>query len=103
MTISVSEIDIAGTARSRESGRLGAAAVGAQLPSRASNSYLLVPILLLFILLVIAVLRNPSLISSAGIGGAVIVTAPLVLATYALMAVAMAGRGTVDLSIGPLI
>ena len=70
---------------------------------RASSTYLLVPILLLFVLLTVAVIRSPSLISSAGIGSAVIVTTPLVLATYALMAVAIAGRGTVDLSVGPLI
>ena len=73
------------------------------VPSQASNTYLLVPILMLFALLIASVLRGPSLISSAGIGGALIVTAPLVLATYALMATAMAGRGTVDLSVGPLL
>ncbi len=67
--------------------------------SSASNTYLLVPILLL----IIAVLRSPNLVSSAGIGSAVIVMTPLVLATYALMALAIAGRGTVDLSVGPLI
>lgn len=68
----------------------------------ASNTYLLVPILLLFLLLIIAVLRSPNLVSGAGIGSAVIVMTPLVLATYSLMALAMAGRGTVDLSVGPL-
>ena len=72
-------------------------------PPGATNAYLLVPILLLFALLIAAVLRGPSLISSAGIGSAIIVTAPLALATYALMATAMAGRGTVDLSVGPLL
>lgn len=72
-------------------------------PPQATNTYLLVPILVLFALLIAAVLRGPSLISSAGIGSAVIVTTPLVLATYALMATAMAGRGTVDLSVGPLL
>ena len=68
----------------------------------ASDTYLLVPILLLFLLLIIAVLRSPNLVSQAGIGSAVIVMTPLVLATYSLMALAMAGRGTVDLSVGPL-
>ena len=72
-------------------------------PSQATSAYLLVPILLLFALLIVAVLRGPNLISSAGIGSAVLVTTPLVLATYALMATAMAGRGTVDLSVGPLL
>lgn len=69
----------------------------------AFNTFLLVPILLFFGLLIVAVLRSPSLISSSGIGGAEIVVAPLILSTYALMATAFAGRATVDLSIGPLI
>lgn len=68
----------------------------------SSSTHMLVPILLLFLLLIIAVLRSPNLISPAGIGSAVIVMAPLALATYALMALAIAGRGTVDLSVGPL-
>lgn len=67
------------------------------------NAFLLVPMLLFFGLLVVAVLRSPSLITSSGIGGAEIVVAPLILSTYALMATALAGRATVDLSIGPLI
>jgi ribose transport system permease protein len=73
--------------------------------SRATsfNTFLLVPILLFFGLLIVAVLRSPDLISSSGIGGAEIVVAPLILSTYALMAAAVAGRATVDLSIGPLI
>lgn len=69
----------------------------------ANGTYLLVPILLLFALLLIAVLRSPSIVTQSGIGSAVIVAAPLVLATYALMATVLAGRVTVDLSIGPLI
>jgi len=68
-----------------------------------SNPYLLMPISLLFILLGIAVLRSPDLITNAGIGSAIIVATPLILATYALMAVVISGRGTVDLSVGPLI
>jgi ribose transport system permease protein len=71
--------------------------------SGASSTYLLVPILLLFALLLTAVIRSPNLVSHVGIGSAVIVAGPLILATYALMASTMAGRGTVDLSIGPLI
>jgi ribose transport system permease protein len=67
------------------------------------NTYLLVPILLFFGLLITAALRSPSLISSSGIGSAEIVVAPLVLSTYALMATALAGRATVDLSVGPLL
>ena len=71
--------------------------------SSPSHTYLLVPILLLFGLLVIATLRAPNLISNAGIGSAIIVASPLILATYALTVTAMAGRVSVDLSIGPLI
>src|SRR5580692_12936807 len=67
------------------------------------NAFLLVPMLLFFGLLVVAVLRSPSLISSSGIGSAEIVVAPLILSTYALMATALAGRATVDLSVGPLL
>ena len=67
------------------------------------NTFLLVPILLFFGLLIVATLRSPNLISSSGIGSAEIVVAPLVLSTFALMSTALAGRGTVDLSIGPLI
>ena len=67
------------------------------------RTYLLVPILLLFVLLVIAVLRAPNLISSVGVGSAIIVSAPLILATYSLTLIAMAGRAGVDLSIGSLI
>jgi ribose transport system permease protein len=67
------------------------------------NTFLLVPILLFFGLLITAALRSPSLISSSGIGSAEIVVAPLVLSTYALMATALAGRATVDLSVGPLL
>ena len=69
----------------------------------AAGTYLLVPIFLLFALLLIAVIRSPNLVSQSGIGSAIIVAAPLVLATYALMATVIAGRVTVDLSIGPLI
>jgi len=74
-----------------------------QWSSQATSTYLLVPILLLFVLLIVAVLRGPNLVTSAGLAGAVLVATPLVLATYGLMATAMAGRGTVDLSVGPLL
>ncbi len=71
--------------------------------SAPSHTYLLVPIVLLFGLLVVATLRAPNLISNVGIGSAIIVASPLILATYALTVIAMAGRVSVDLSIGPLI
>jgi len=69
----------------------------------AQNTYLLVPILLISVLLSIAVIRGPNLVSLSGFGSAIIVAAPLILATYALMALAVAGRGTVDLAVGPLL
>ncbi len=68
-----------------------------------ANPFLLVPITLFFALLSVAVLRSPTLMTGFGLGSAVIVATPLVLATYALMATVISGRGTVDLSIGPLI
>ncbi len=71
--------------------------------SSGTNTYLMVPILIFFALLIFAVIRGPNLISGAGIGSAVIVVAPLILATYALTIIVMAGRAGVDLSIGPLI
>lgn len=69
----------------------------------SQNTYLLVPILLMAVLLSTAVIRGPNLVSMSGFGSAIIVAAPLVLATYALMALAVAGRGTVDLAVGPLL
>ena len=69
----------------------------------AQSTYLLIPILLLAVLLGTAVIRGPNLVSPAGLGSAIIVAAPLILATYALMSVAIAGRGTVDLAVGPLL
>lgn len=71
--------------------------------SGPSNPFLIVPVTLFFALLTLAVLRSPSLVTPSGIGSAVIVATPLILATYALMAAVIAGRGTIDLSIGPLI
>lgn len=68
-----------------------------------SDPFLIVPISLFFILMTFAVIRSPSLVSASGIGSATIVATPLILATYALMASVISGRGTVDLSIGPLI
>ncbi|WP_349039583.1 ABC transporter permease [Pseudotabrizicola sp. 4114] len=71
--------------------------------SSSTSTYLLVPILLIAVLLGIAAVRGPSLVSLSGFGSAIIVAAPLTLATYALMVLAVAGRGTVDLAIGPLL
>ncbi|MEO1192140.1 MAG: ABC transporter permease [Pseudomonadota bacterium] len=71
--------------------------------SASESTYLLVPILLLALLLGLAVIRGPSLVSLSGLGSTIIVAAPLILATYALMATSIAGRGTTDLAVGPLL
>lgn len=71
--------------------------------SSSTSTYLLVPILLIAVLLSVAAIRNPSLVSLSGFGSAIIVAAPLTLATYSLMSLAVAGRGTVDLAVGPLL
>lgn len=78
-------------------------ATKADLQGGRSNPFLLMPITLFFALLSIAVIRTPSLMTASGIGAAVIVVTPLILATYTLMASTISGRGTVDLSVGPLI
>jgi len=67
----------------------------------SSNKYLMVPIFIFFSLLILALIRSPILISQSGIGSAIILSAPLILTTYALTFIVMAGRGGVDLSIGP--
>ncbi len=69
----------------------------------SQNTFLLVPILLIAVLFGTAVIRSPQLVSYSGIGSAIIVAAPLILATYTLMVLAIAGRGTVDLAVGPLL
>ena len=70
--------------------------------AQSPNIYLLVPIALMAALLGTAVIRGPSLVSVWG-GAAIIVAAPLILATYSLMVLAVAGRGTIDLAVGPLL
>ena len=74
-----------------------------QKSNSGASTYLIVPIVIFFVLLIFAVIRGPYLVSSTGFGGLIIVVAPLVLATYALTVIVMAGRAGVDLSIGPLI
>jgi ribose transport system permease protein len=68
-----------------------------------SSRHLIVPISLFILLLLAAFLRGPKLFSVEGIAGAIIVSAPLILATLALTPIALVGRGGVDLAVGPLI
>ena len=72
-----------------------------QAVDTSSNKYLMVPIFIFFSLLIFAMIRSPIIISQSGIGSAIILSAPLILTTYALTFIVMAGRGGVDLSIGP--
>jgi ribose transport system permease protein len=74
-----------------------------QQSKSSASTYLIVPIVIFFTLLIFAVIRGPYLVSQTGIGGMIIVVAPLILATYSLTVIVMAGRAGVDLSIGPLI
>lgn len=63
---------------------------------------LTVPLVLVVALLLACAIRAPLLFTLQGLANAVLVLAPLVLATLALTPIVMAGRGAVDLSIGPL-
>jgi len=69
----------------------------------ASLRHLIVPAALVAVLLAVAILRAPLTFSPVGLAGAVLVAAPLILAAMALTPIAMAGRGGVDLSVGPAI
>jgi len=68
----------------------------------ASLGYLIVPVTLFVVLSALAVVRSPNLFTTNGLAGAILVAAPLVLCTLALTPIVMAGRGSVDLSVGPL-
>lgn len=67
------------------------------------HQHLLAPIFLIGLLLLVAMLRAPRLFSVDGLGGAIIVVAPLILAALALTPIVLVGRGGVDLSVGPLL
>src|SRR5580704_10697137 len=66
-------------------------------------THLTVPVVLLIVLLLAALIRGPQLFTNDGLAGALIVASPLILAAIALTPIVMVGRGSVDLSIGPLI
>ena len=68
-----------------------------------NNRHLVVPITLAVALCLVALVRGPQLFTNNGIGSAIIVLAPLVLAALALTPIALVGRGGVDLSVGPLL
>ncbi|MQA92831.1 MAG: ABC transporter permease [Gemmatimonas sp.] len=58
---------------------------------------------LLVVLLALAALRGPDLFTAGGMAGAISVATPLILATLALTPIAIAGRGGVDLAVGPVL
>lgn len=64
---------------------------------------LAVPLGLVVILGILAAIRAPQTFTYVGLAGAVLVAAPLILAAMAITPIAIAGRGGVDLSIGPMI
>ncbi|MEM6462652.1 MAG: ABC transporter permease [Pseudomonadota bacterium] len=65
--------------------------------------HLLVPVCLVLVLGIMAAVRAPQTFTYVGLAGALLVAAPLILAAVAITPIAIAGRGGVDLSIGPLI
>ncbi|MEM9224238.1 MAG: ABC transporter permease, partial [Pseudomonadota bacterium] len=70
---------------------------------RHGSNHLLVPLGLVVILLIICAFRAPQLFTTVGMAGAILVAAPLILASMAITPIAIAGRGGVDLSIGPAV
>lgn len=83
--------------------RDGSGAVAKLRRLRTEYARLGVPLALVVALLAIAAWRVPQLFTVVGLAGAILVAAPLMLATMAITPIAMAGRGGVDLSIGPAV
>lgn len=69
----------------------------------SQNRHLLVPLGLVILLGLLAAIRSPQTFTYVGLAGAVLVAAPLILSAVAITPIAIAGRGGVDLSIGPLV
>ncbi|CUX68740.1 Ribose ABC transporter, permease protein [Agrobacterium genomosp. 5 str. CFBP 6626] len=72
------------------------------LGSVTRDRSLFVPLILFIALLVGVAIRGNSLFTETGLAGAILVVTPLVLTTLATTPIVMAGRGAVDLSVGPL-
>lgn len=68
----------------------------------ARQRTLITPASLFAVLFVVAAIRGPHLLSSDGLAGALIGAGPLIIATMAITAIAIAGPAGVDLSIGPV-
>jgi ribose transport system permease protein len=67
------------------------------------NKQLIVPVVLVVALCLLALVCGPRIFTNNGIGSAIIVLSPLILAALALTPIALVGRGGVDLSVGPLL
>ncbi|KSV81822.1 sugar ABC transporter permease [Sinorhizobium sp. Sb3] len=63
---------------------------------------LFVPTGLFLVLLIAVAFRAQGLFTNNGLSGAILVATPLILTALAITPIVMAGRGAVDLSIGPL-
>ncbi|PDT82199.1 ABC transporter permease [Sinorhizobium sp. BJ1] len=68
----------------------------------ARDRSLFVPAGLFIVLLAAVATRGHGLFTMNGIAGAILVATPLILTALAITPIVMAGRGAVDLSVGPL-
>lgn len=74
-----------------------------RLSALLQDRSLVVPGALFLFLILLCLILSPRLFTVNGIGGAILVATPLILTTMAMTPVVMAGRGSVDLSVGPLL
>ncbi|PDT50119.1 sugar ABC transporter permease [Sinorhizobium fredii] len=63
---------------------------------------LFVPAALFLVLLIAVAIRGQGLFTTNGVAGAILVATPLILTALSITPIVMAGRGAVDLSVGPL-
>ncbi len=73
------------------------------LSSLTRDRSLLVPAVLFAVLMLGVVIRGQGLFTVNGLAGAILVATPLILTTLSITPIVMAGRGAVDLSVGPLL
>ena len=74
-----------------------------QFAAFAKDRSLVVPAVLFLVLVLLVLIASPRLFTINGLGGAILVATPLILTTLAMTPIVMAGRGSVDLSVGPLL
>ena len=71
------------------------------LRSRALDSYLAVPTVLLLVLLIANIILQPSLVSESNWASTLSVTCPYILTAMAMAMPVLSGNGGLDLSVGP--